>query len=64
MATRKRVDSWVVTDVFWQRGEPLIPVCARVAGKAYVRKPGAGHPLKPARHVSEAVVYVLRTDCR
>ena len=61
MATRKRVDSWVVTDDFWQRVEPLIPVRARVVGKAYVRKPGAGRPPKPARQVFEAVVYVLRT---
>ena len=64
MATRKRVDSWVVTDDFWQRVEPLIPVRARVAGKAYVRKPGAGRPPKPARQVFEAVVYVLRSGCQ
>ena len=53
MATRKRVDSWVVTDDFWRRVEPLIPVRARVASKAYVRKPGAGRPPKPARQVFE-----------
>ena len=64
MATRKRVDSWVVTDDFWQRVEPLIPVRARVASKEYVRKPGAGRPPKPARQVFEAVVYVLRTGCQ
>jgi hypothetical protein len=59
MATRKRVDSWVVTDDFWQRVEPLIPVRTRVADKAYLRKPGAGRPPKPARQVFEAVVFVL-----
>ena len=45
----KRVDSWVVTDALWQRVEPLVPQRALVAGKQYVRKPGAGRPAKPAR---------------
>ena len=64
MATRKRVESWVVTDDFWQRVEPLIPTRERVAGKEYVRKPGAGRPAKPSRQVFEAVVFVLRTGCQ
>ena len=64
MATRKRVDSWVVTDDFWERVEPLIPVRERPAVREYVRKPGAGRPAKPARQVFEAVVYVLRTGCQ
>ena len=61
---RKRVESWVVTDQFWRRVEPLIPgrVPKRVA--RYVRKPGAGRPPMPARQVFEAVVYVLRTGCQ
>ena len=64
MAIRKRVESWVVTDEFWRRVEPLIPVRERSADKAYVRKAGAGRPPKPARQVFEAVVYVLRTGCQ
>lgn len=64
MATRKRVESWVVTDEFWRRVEPLIPVRERSAGKEYVRKVGAGRPPKPARQVFEALVYVLRTGCQ
>ena len=64
MPTRKRVDSWVVTDDFWQRVAPLIPARERIASKEYVRKPGAGRPPKPARQVFEAVVYVLRTGCQ
>lgn len=64
MATRKRVDSWVVTDDFWERVEPLISVRARIKGKEYMRKPGAGWPPKPARQVFEPVVYVLRTGCQ
>ena len=39
MVTRRRVDSWVVTDEFWERVEPLIPARARIKGKEYVRKP-------------------------
>ena len=64
MATRKRVDSWVVTDDFWARVEPLIPVRERSVSRQYLRKPGAGRPPKPARQVFEAVVYVLRTGCQ
>lgn len=60
----KRVESWVVTDEFWRRVEPLIPARVPTPGKAYVRKPGAGRPAKPARQVFEAVVHVLRTGCQ
>ena len=62
--TTKRVESWVVTDEFWARVEPLVPARVAVPGKTYVRKPGAGRPPKPARQVFEAVVYVLRTGCQ
>ncbi len=64
MATPKRVDSWVVTDDFWRRVEPLIPVRKRARDREYVRKPGAGRPAKAARQVFEAIVYVLRTGCQ
>lgn len=65
MAKRQRVDSWVVTDEFWNRVEPLIPAAAaRATSKNYQRKPGAGRPPKPARQVFEAIVYVLRTGCQ
>lgn len=59
----KRTQSWEVTDEFWQRVEPLIPVRSP-ADRIYVRKPGAGRPPKPARLVFEAIVYVLRTGCQ
>ena len=59
----KRVELWVVTDEFWQRVEPLIPV-RFAADRIYVRRPGAGRPSKPARLVFEAIVYVLRTGCQ
>ena len=64
MTTRKRVESWVVTDDFWERVGPLIPVHERAADKVYLRKAGAGRPPKPARQVFEAVMYVLRTGCQ
>lgn len=60
----KRVASWVVTDEFWARVEPLIPAPQRTTRAKYVRKPGAGRPPKPARQVFEAIVYVLRTGCQ
>ena len=61
---KKRVESWVVTDAFWQRVEPLLPKRKIDNSKVYQRKPGAGRPPKPARQVFEAIVYVLRTGCQ
>jgi len=62
--SKKRADSWVVTDQFWERVEPLVPQRRRPADKHYQRKAGAGRPPKPARLVFEAIVYVLRTGCQ
>lgn len=62
--TRKRVESWVVADEFWQRVEPLIPERAPQPDKTYLRKPGASRPPKPARQVFEAIGFVLRTGCQ
>jgi hypothetical protein len=45
----KRIDSWVVSNEFWARVEPLVPKRVSVTRKTYVRpKPGAGRPPKPA----------------
>ena len=60
----KRIESWVVSDDFWARVEPLVPARVSAAHKTYLRKPGAGRPAKPARQVFEAIVYVLRTGCQ
>ena len=54
----------VVTDDFWARVEPLVPIRERTADKEYARKAGGGRKPKPARLVFEAVVYVLRTGCQ
>ena len=62
--TNRRVASWMVTDDFWARVEPYIPVRERPAGEKYQRKAGAGRKPKPARLVFEAIVYVLRTSCQ
>ena len=59
-----KVESWEVSDSFWERVEPLLPSRAIDPKKAYKRKPGAGRPAKPARLVFEAIVYVLRTGCQ
>lgn len=56
----KRVESWVVTDEFWERVKPLIPARS-AADRIYVRKPGAGRPPKPARQVLIAII-VKRKD--
>ena len=60
----RRVESWIVTDDFWARVEPLIPAKVPDASKKYVRKPGAGRPAKSPRQVFEAIVFVLRTGCQ
>lgn len=59
-----RAKSWEVTDEFWKRVEPLVPIRARTAEKAYVRKSGGGRKPKDARLVFEGIVYVLRTGCQ
>ncbi len=63
MATR-RLESWQVSDAFWQRVEPLIPERPRAADQQRIRKPGGGRKPKAARLVFEAIVYVLRTGCQ
>jgi transposase len=60
----KRLSSWEVSDAFWSRVEPLIPVKQRDPEKEYQRKPGAGRKPKAARTVFEGIVYVLRTGCQ
>ncbi len=56
--------AWEVTDEFWKRVEPLIPVRQRPPGQTYTRKTGGGRKPKAARLVFEGIVYVLRTGCQ
>ena len=53
-----------VTDDFWSRFEPLIPVRKRVTDQLYARKAGGGRKPKDPRLVFEGIVYVLRTGCQ
>lgn len=55
---------WEVTDEFWKRVEPLIPVRQRLANQTYARKAGGGRKPKDPRLVFEGIVYVLRTGCQ
>ena len=62
---RARLESWVVSDAFWERVQPLIPPRpTRPARRKFARKPGGGRKPKDARLVFEAIVYVLRTGCQ
>lgn len=59
-----KVQSWEVSDEFWEKVEPLIPAPTRDPKKEYRRKPGGGRKPIPARRIFEAIVYVLRTGCQ
>ncbi len=59
-----KTKSWEVTDDFWKRVEPLVPVRERPVGRDYLRKAGGGRKPKDARLVFEGIVYVLRTGCQ
>lgn len=59
-----KAKSWEVTDEFWKRVEPLVPVRQRSTEKSYVRQAGGGRKPKDARLVFEGIVYVLRTGCQ
>ena len=56
-----KAKAWEVTDEFWGRVEPLIPVRERVAEQAYTRKSGGGRKPKDPRLIFEGIVFVLRT---
>lgn len=57
----EKVESWEVSDAFWERVAPHIPKKERRANWAYSRAVGAGRPPLPARQIFEAIVYVRRT---
>ena len=56
--------SWLVTDAFWARVEPLVPRPTRDPNRQYQRRSGAGCPPKPARLVLEGIMHVLLTGCQ
>lgn len=53
--------AWEVSDEFWSKVEPLIPVPKRDKNREYKRRKGAGRKPMAYRKVFEAIVYVLRT---
>jgi transposase len=59
-----KAKAWEVTDEFWKRVEPLIPVRQRAVAQAYIRKSGGGRKPKNPRLVFEGIVFVLRTGCQ
>ena len=59
-----QIKSWEVSDEFWVKVEPLIPVRQRSKERRYRRKPGGGRKPMPARQIFSAIVYVLRTGCQ
>jgi len=59
-----RIQSWEVSDAFWEKVEPLIPPVERDPNKIYKRKAGGGRKPIALRKVFEAIVYVLRTGCQ
>lgn len=57
----KRIQSWEVSDAFWEMVEPLIPKRKRDGKKKYKRKKGGGRKPLDSRKIFEGIVYVLRT---
>ena len=60
----KRIQSWEVSDAFWERVNPLIPQPERDSERSYKRIAGGGRKPIPYRRVFEGIVYVLRTGCQ
>lgn len=57
-----RIQTWEVSDEFWDLVEPLIPKSPRTEDKIYSRKPGGGRKPKYSNKLYfAAIVYVLRT---
>ena len=59
-----KAKSWEVTEEFWKRVEPLIPIRQRLSDQTCTRKSGGGRKPKAPRLVFEAIVFVLRTGCQ
>jgi len=53
-----RIQSWEVSDSFWEKVEPLIPPPERDPNKAYERKSGDGRNPIASRKTFEAILFV------
>lgn len=58
MNTQQRADSFGISDEFWARIEPLIPV------PQPKRRDRPGRPRTSDRQMMAAIFYVLRTGCQ
>ncbi len=59
-----KIQSWEVSDTFWEKAERLIPEVQRDPSKMFKRKTGGGRKPIPPRKIFEAILYVLRTGCQ
>lgn len=59
-----QIKSWEISDAFWAKVEPLVPVRQRSKERAYQRAPGGGRKPMSSRQIFAAIVYVLRTGCQ
>lgn len=59
-----RIQSWEVSDAFWERVEPLVPVPECDPQKSYKRRVGGRRKPIPPRRIFDAIIYVLRTGCQ
>lgn len=58
----QRLRTWEITDEFWAKVEPLIPISIRTGDATYRRKSGGGKKAKYSNQTYfAAMVYVLRT---
>lgn len=60
----KRIQSWEVSDGFWERVHSLIPQPEQDSKRIYKRIAGGGLKPIPYRRVFEGIVYGLRAGCQ
>lgn len=53
--------SWEVSEAYWRKIEPLVPVKQREQNRFFSREAGGGRKPVTARKIFEAIFYVLRT---
>ena len=53
----KRIQSWEVSDVFWERVHQMIPQSEQDSGRNYKRIAGSGRKPIPCRRVFEGIVF-------
>ena len=59
-----KIQSWEVSDSFWEKASPLVPAPERNPGKTYLSKSGGGRKPMENRQIFAAIMFVLRTGCQ